>query len=80
MTFCSIGSHVNENEKKNPKNFKIENFEKQKTNKKKKKWSGDIVERGLPTKFCLQRFSEKPEFTDDRRLRHDSSGDKVKQR
>ena len=33
--------------KKNRKNLKIENFE------KRKKWSGDMVERELPTKFGL---------------------------
>ncbi len=44
--FYPIGSHVNENEKKNRKNLKIENFEK-------RNWSGDLVERELPTKFGL---------------------------
>ncbi len=60
--------------------MKIENFE------KRKKWSGDVVERELPTNLAWihAAVSEKLEFTDgwtdDERLRHDSSSaDKVKQ-
>ncbi len=69
--------------KKIRKNLKIEKFEK--TNKKKKKWSGNMVEKELPTKFGLDPCSGFPETsvygrTDDGRLRHDSSSaDKVKQ-
>ena len=44
--FGPIKSHVNENKKKNRKNLKIENFE-----KRKKKWSGDMVDRYLFIKF-----------------------------
>ncbi len=46
-----MGSHVNENEK-NRKNLNIENFE-----KRKKKWSGDMVDRELPTKYGLDPWS-----------------------
>ncbi len=64
--------------KKNRKNWKLDILE--------NKWSGDIVETELPTKFGLDpcSVSEKAQFADDGRtdgrLRHDSSSaDKVKQ-
>ena len=47
---------------------------------KKKKWSGDMVERELPTKFGLDLRNQSWRTTDAGRLRHDSSSaDKVKQ-
>ncbi len=54
---CSHTVHVNENEKKNRKNLKIENFEK-------KERFGDMVERELPTKFGLDPCSGSLRMTD----------------
>ncbi len=68
--------------------LKIENSEKKKQTKKKKKWSRYVVERELPTNMAWihAAVSEKPEImddrrtTDNRRLYHDiSSADKVQQ-
>ncbi len=70
--------------KKIRKNLKSENFE------KKKKWSGDMLVRKLPTNLAWihaavsETRPAKPEFTDGRttdgQRRHDSSSaDKVKQ-
>ena len=52
-----MGSHVNENEKKNRKNLKSENFE-NKNKTKQKKMSGNVVEIELPTKFGLDLCSD----------------------
>ncbi len=52
--FFPMWSHVNENEKKNREKSKMQNFEK-------KKWSGDMVNKYLSTKFginLLDRFRE----------------------
>ena len=77
--------HVNENEKKNRKNLENENFEK----KRKKKCSGDMVDRERPAKKSLpgsmQQFPRNLSLLtggrmDEGRLRHNSSSaDKVKQ-
>ncbi len=70
-----IWSCFNENEKKNRKNLKIEN-----SGKREHKWSGDMVERELPTMFGLDVC---PGFRTDERQTDDgrdsSSADRVKQ-
>ncbi len=53
-----IGSHVNENEKKNHRNSKIQNFEKKKKKKKEKEkkkrsQTEDMVESYLPQNLAL---------------------------
>ena len=66
MFFSPIWPHVNENEKKNRRKSKLQNFENQK--KKKNVCSVDIVKGYLSTKFVLMYLtgSQKTGFTDGR--------------